>query len=332
MMPDPHVVQAMRQFKAELLLREQAQMQEMARRWLQVETALEAQVTALAREFDERQRGGESVSQAALFRQGRYQSLLRQLRHETAQYGNFAQRLITRAQRAFGKLGIQHAATAIRVQYRDGIGAFFDVLPIEAIENMVGLAGDGSPLGQLLKQSWPDAAEGLTNALIRNTALGRNPRETAREMRRGVAQGLNRALTVARSEQLRVYREATRQQYQASGVVSGYRRLAARDDRVCPACLAADGEEYELDEVLREHANGRCGLVPNVIGLPKVQWEPGLDWFVNADAATQRGILGKGRYEAWRKGHFDLEQLVTVRRDSAWGDSVQPTPLRDLVG
>ena len=43
-MPDPAVVIASREFKRGLLLRERMQMEEMARRWLDVEAALEAQI------------------------------------------------------------------------------------------------------------------------------------------------------------------------------------------------------------------------------------------------------------------------------------------------
>ena len=46
-MPDPAVVLAARQFKQGLLLREQQQMQAMARKWLDVERNLEAQIAAL---------------------------------------------------------------------------------------------------------------------------------------------------------------------------------------------------------------------------------------------------------------------------------------------
>ena len=75
----------------------------------------------------------------------------------------------------------------------------------------------------------------LGRTLIVGTAQGWNPRKTAARMKGDLAGGLQKALTIARSEQMRVYREATRAQYERSGVVSGQRRLSAHDDRVCPA-------------------------------------------------------------------------------------------------
>ncbi|MCB0109776.1 MAG: hypothetical protein KDE53_27830, partial [Caldilineaceae bacterium] len=214
-----------------------------------------------------------------------------------------------------------------------GVRIGFDVLPVAAIENMVGLAGNGSPLRDLLVDSYGVASDGMLNQLIRATALGKNPRVTARAMvREGLSQSLNRMMVTARTEQLRVYRESSRMAYQASGVVEKHRRLATRDSRTCPACLMLDGEEMELDQPLREHPQGRCTTIPVVTGLPTVEWEKGPDWFRRQPPDVQRSILGKGRYDAWAAGQFDLDQLVSVRQDSTWGDSVQPTPLRDLLG
>ena len=197
---------------------------------------------------------------------------------------------------------------------------------------MVGLGGNGSPLRDLLVDSYGAAADGMLNALVRATATGQNPRVTARSMiRQGLSQSLNRMMVTARTEQMRVFRESSRMAYQASGVVSGYRRLATKDSRTCSACLMLDGELYELTETLREHPQGRCTLLPIVDGFKPVEWEKGQDWFKRQDPETQRSILGKGRYDAWAAGKFDLDQLATVKRDPVWGDSAQPTPLRELV-
>lgn len=75
-----------------------------------------------------------------------------------------------------------------------------------------------------------------------------------------------------------------------------------------------------------------CTLIPVVKGFPPVKWETGQDWLLKQSPATQRSIMGPGRFKAWQEGRIDLPAMVTVRRNSIWGDSVQPTPLRDLVG
>lgn len=327
---DPVVVVVMRAFKRALLAREQAQMAAMATQWVPVEQALQAEISALAQDFADRRERGLSISKAALYRMDRYQSLLRQTTQQLARYETYAGRTIANGQQQLIQLGLEHAAQAISVQY-PGVGAFFDRLPVEAVEHMVGLAGNGSPLARLLKAGWDEAAAGLTRELVTSTALGRNPRETARRMKRGLASGLNRTLTIARTEQLRVYRQASQQQYAASGVVRGHRRIATHDDRVCAACLMAEGEWLAVDEAVYDHPQGRCGSVPEVDGLPPVRFELGRDWLRQQDAATQQKILGKGRYRAWQDGQFDLEQLVTRQHDRTWGKSLHPTPLKQLT-
>lgn len=326
-MPEPDVIAVIHRFKLAILARERQQMQEMARQWLSLERQMDGQVTALAHEVDRLRREQGGVPEWKLYELERTQSLLRQLRNEVDRYSEYADGLITQRQFEVGASGIDQSVQAIRAMgVRDG----FDRLPVSAIENMVGLAGNGSPLRELLEASWPEAADGLMQALIEGVGRGWGPDRIAREMQRGMSRGLNRALTIARTEQLRVYREASRQQYIESGVVEGYRRNATKDGRACPACLMDDGAVYQLGEVMPEHPNGRCAMVPIVIGMPAVEWELGKDWFMNQPEADQRNILGRGRYQAWQEGRFDLEQLVSVRRNSTWGDSVQPTPLKDL--
>lgn len=327
---EPVVVQMMREFKRLLREREGVQMTAMATRWLDVQRSLEAEISALAADFADRRANNLDISQSALFRMERFQALLRQAQQQWDLYQAYSATTITDGQLEYGALGIDHAAQAIGIQY-DGVGTFFDRLPVEAIENMVGLTGDGAPLNLLLQDGFGDMANGMINELVRGTALGRNPRRVARDMVRGTAHGLNRAMTIARTEQLRVYRNASQQQYEASGVVVQHRRLAAHDDRVCAACLMQEGEILQPGEPVYDHPNGRCSSVPDVAGLANVQWELGRDWIIRQDEATQRKILGAVRYDAWRNNQFDLDQLVVVTDDPVWGRSLNPAPLKALV-
>lgn len=323
----------MRGFKIALLLREQGQMVAMARRWLEVEGALDAQISALAREMLEAKEAGRAVSQAALLRMKRYQALMVQLKGEMAAYTGYAEGVISAGQEELIRLGIGHGAEAIGavVTEAGGFGVFFDVLPVDALELMVGLAGDGSPLQVVLEGAFGEAAEGVTKALLEGTALGWNPRKTASAMKDGLTQGLDKCLNVARTEQMRVYREASRRQYEHSTVVEGFRRLATHDDGVCAACLMAEGERYKVETALRDHPGGRCTMVPIVRGMPEVRWQLGQDWFREQDESRQRKILGPGRFEGWKAGTFGLGDLVTVTEDKVWGDGVAVTPLKQLV-
>ena len=325
---EPEVVRQIRRFRASLLAEDAVQQQEMVGHWLRIEQSLEADMERMANDFLDRLRSGKPIDQEALLQMGRYHDLLRQVRSEVYGFAEFASESVTEKQLEFGIRAIDNALQLIQSQRLD---LLFNRLPIEAVEAMAGLAGDGSPLVTLLRKTWADAADGMTRQLLRGTALGWNPRKTAREMQKGMASGLNRAFNIARTEQLRVYRDVSRQQYQNSGVVIGYKRIAAKQDRTCPACLMADGKFYELDQVMEEHPSGRCALVPIVEGEAEVTWKQGRDWFSEQDESTQRKILGKGRYNAWVDGKFDLDELVTTKRNNVWGDSIQSKSLQDLT-
>lgn len=330
-MPDSLVVTLMRRFKADLLANEATVQYQMAQRWLEVERALEAQILALTEEVSRLSQEG-AVSQRQLYDLARYQSLLAQLQIELRGYTQYANALIEAQQAAYGLLGRDHAVAAIEASYIDRVAPSFDRLPVETVQSMVGLTGSGTPLRQLLEAAWPDAADGLTQELIRSTALGLNPRDTARRMADGTTRTLNRMLVIARTEQLRVYRETSRLQYQQSGVVSGYRRIATRDSRTCAGCLAADGREYGLNEEFAAHPQCRCALLPIVIGMPPPEMaETTRQWFERQSPETQREILGPGRYDLWRSGQAAFDDFAAVRHNPVWGDSIVAATVQELT-
>lgn len=327
-MPESEVIRVMRSFKKDLLAGERAQTQAMASAWLKVERRLSSQMDALAYEMDAIKRDGGTVTQEMLMTNVRYRELLVQLTDELEGYTGYAERTIEDRQRQLARLGIGHAESAVRAQ---SVTAGFNRLPVEAVQHLVGLSGDGTPLANLLTASWPLSAHGMTQELINGVALGYNPRKTAKLMAQGAQGSLQRMTVIARTEQLRVYRTANLESYKASGVVTSYQRLATHDRRVCAACLMDEGTVYQLDEEMPEHPQGRCTLVPVVEGVPRAKWQQGQEWFEQQDQATQMDILGKGRYYAWQNGDYELGELVTVKANAVWGDSLQVTPLKELV-
>ena len=261
-MPDPAVVVAMREFKRGLLAREAGQMREMAQQWLQVEARLADLIDGTARDFNERLQDGKTITPAALYRLERYKRLRAQARDQFGEYAEWASGSLTTYQEGSIRLGLDHSAQAIQLSYwPDSVGIYFDRLPVEAVINQAGLAGNGRPVGELLRNRMvtqdQDVWQRLVNNLVRGTALGRNPRDVARDMRDDLAGGLNKALVIARTEGLRPYREVGRSQYEKSGVVTGQKRLCGHDGRVCAACLADEGTVYGLREVISDHPQGR---------------------------------------------------------------------------
>ena len=331
---EPLVVQIMRQFKASLLLREDAQVRRMADQWLTVERALIGEMELLAQDLLAEKLAGKSASVWKLRRMERYQSLLQQAATEMARYNDYAENTIMAEQNTYGQLGIEHAAQAIGASYT-GAAPTFSRLPVAAIQNMVGLLGDGSPLRRLLNDAYGTAAQAMSDALVNGTAMGWNPRQTARAMADGLASGLGRILTTARTEQLRVYREANRQEYEFSGVVEGFVRLVAHQTRTCLACLAAEGEWFPVKVPLYDHPNGRCSLVPKVDGMRLPSFQRGVDWFRTLPEVTQQEMIeqqvGKQAAAAWQRGEIPFERFYSRRPNRTWGPSLSPTRQDDIL-
>lgn len=320
-------------YRQRVLMREAEQMRIMASRWLDVENSLAAQVSLLAQSVAEMQAAGKTPTPAKLYKLEHYQKLLAQAKAQVAQYNAWAAKEIAATQAALVRLGIDAAQAAIKATYLDAgtVGAYFDILPVEAVNAMIGYAGDGTPLSKLLSQSYPETIAALTDTLISSTAKGVNPRDTARLMADAMAGNLTRALTIARTEQLRAYRQANREQMQASGVVNGYVRRCALNDRTCMACIALDGTVYATDELMEVHPNDRCFMQPLVAGLDPVQTTSGAEWFQAQPEATQQSMMGPEKYAAWQDGQFQLEQLAKTSVDPVWGPTVRVASLSSLV-
>jgi len=324
----PAVVDAINSHRAALLASEDAAMRAQAQAWLQVEQSLQAQVDALALELA----NTSTPTMGMLQRSRRYRALMEQTRDELRKYEAFMEPRIRSGQEDMITLALQHSRQAVNAVATEAqMVVQFDRLPVSAVENMVGLAGDGSPLRAVLNDAARVGPDAMAQELVNGIALGRNPVAVARRaIRLGLGQSFTRMQTVARTEQLRVYRETTLQSYGASNVVIGYKRLSARDDRVCPACLMADGQQYPIGHGFDEHPNGRCALIPVLANVTPVRFQTGQEWFTQQPEATQRRILGAGRYEAWRDGRASLDDMVTRIDNPTWGGSLHPTRVRDL--
>ena len=284
-------------------------------------------MSALAMEMTLRYAQGRPLTTSMLMNDVRYRELMIQLQDELATYTRYADRTITDNQRDMASAGVTQSQAAIAAQ----VSTAFNRLPVSAVEHMAGLTGAGTPLDSLLRQSWPLSAQGMTQALVDGVALGYNPKKTARLMAEGATGSLNRMMVISRTETLRVYKESSFASYKQSGIVTGYRRLCAHDRRTCAACIMSEGQFYPLDEEMPEHPQGRCVPIPVVAGAEPINWLKGEDWFREQDSEVQESILGKGHFENWRMGRFELNDLIRVTPHATWGPSLGVTPLKELV-
>lgn len=221
-----------------------------------------------------------------------------------------------------------------------GVQVSFRRLPVAALEEFVGLSGDGSPLLDTFRLAVGPLSDELAGVLYGGIAAGQNPRQVAREVSARIGVRRARAESIARTEMIRAYREASRRTYEAnSGILEGYVRLCARDSRVCPACWALHGTLYPTSERMPTHANCRCVMVPRTRTLSEITgdeeipderpvYEDGETLFARLSNEEQREALGPERYRLYQSG-VSLSAMVRVER-SKWGPTTRVLPVEQI--
>jgi hypothetical protein len=326
---ESEVVRIMRAFKRDLLRAEAEQERLLAHAYLDVQNHLADKIEALSEQLARLAAEGKDVPYWQMARLERWQRLQAQTLEELARFNGYALSQIRDEQLRLGVLGVQHAQAALE-SMKPGISLMLDRLDIGAFRTMVGLAGDGSPLAALLDKAGRGVLDAMRRELQRSIALGRNPRVTAAAVRKATGMGLQRALTIARTEQLRVYREATLETFRAFGVTR-YERICAYDDRTCIGCLSAAGEIVSSEFAIDDHPRGRCSAVPIIPGIDNPVMESGQSWFDRQDDVTKLHIMGPGRLAAYRSGLAGWKDLATHTHDATWGGAWIPTPVSKLV-
>jgi SPP1 gp7 family putative phage head morphogenesis protein len=231
-------------------------------------------------------------------------------------------------------------------------GGAWGYVPDEAFQQMheqlFGKAGDGSPLGALLDSFGEQAGFDARMVLASGIANGVNPKALASQLAQVLETSRSRAQTIARTEMLRSYRDAQILNYRAnSDVVNGW-MWSADGANCCAACMYMDGTAHTNDEWMDSHCNCRCVPLPitkswadilEPLGIDysdipdtsiDITYESALERFMQASAQFQRSILGPAKWEAWMRGDLQISDLVGVKSDAKWGDSIYEKSLKEL--
>jgi len=333
-MPDPGLIyRAAAQHRAALLRLERdaasAMVREYGRTWINVQQRLAgflAQLAAL-------QRAGTPPPPSWLYERDRMTVLLRDMEMQLAQFARYAESAVTQQQAQAVRLAEEHVQRSVALAFEQtGLVGCFAKLNVGAYENIVGFTESG-PLRKLLDTLGPQISQGFRDNLIDGIALGRNPREITRLLRKQYSVGLHRALRINRTEMLRAYRETTHLDYlENDDILSGWIWVAAHSARTCAMCLAMDGSLHRLSERLDDHPNGRCVAAPTVRGAKRPEYERGVDWFAKQDEETQRRVLGGPAFAAFKAGKVDLRDFVGRRRSVEWGTTRYAKSLKAIVG
>ena len=313
------------EFRQLMLASDRATMQRLAVSyntiWVQAREAL-AELTA---DMETARAKGEEVDALWLFQQQRYTDLIAQVEAALEQYvelaaedtADYQRQLAEQAQTATGEL---MRAQSARISVR--------TLPRGAINELVGIMGDGSPLNTILQELVQQGVGGMREALTSGVALGWNPAKIAEAARGGMGQSLGRAMTVARTEGLRAYRTTQMESMKANqSLLSGWYWLSAADARTCPSCWAM---LHAVGERLNDHPNGRCAAVPAVKGF-RLNIPSGEERFAALDADTQQIILGADRYAAFADGKITLRDMVQTHQSAAWGSHRRAATAQEAI-
>lgn len=310
------IIQLANQFKRQILADDRETVTSLTRVYGEIWNRLRIDVRQLTAQIEQARERGETVNEAWLFQNNRLNDLLTQVEQELAQFNIGLESDIVARQTATVELAQEQAQALVREQ---GARLTLSRLPREAINELVAQLPNGSPLSTLLQELVGQGSQNMREALINGVAQGWNPRRIERAAREAQGKVLQRALTVARTEALRPYREAQYQQRQANqNIIQGWVWLSAADGRTCASCWAMHGTRHGNNERLDDHPNGRCTEVPIVAGFA-LNVPTGDELFKKADPAVQQRVLRGEKYEAYRDGRIKLNDLVHRSRSRVWG-------------
>lgn len=339
--PVPLIIQEAERFRAALLTREAAAAGRLVRAYAQVQRRLEDAVAALLAEV-----GGNPMSPEQIRRMGRFRQLQAQVEDELNKYLGYVEielreRVTAEVAAGLGEARALVGATLPAAVRGRVLSAVWNQLDTGAVETLLGFLSPGSPLSKRLTALAGDLATAISDQIVQGIALGLNPREVARLLKKTGGMGLTSALRYARTAQLWAYRESSRAAYIANGDMVGSWMWYAdlRGPNVCAACIAMHGTIWPNSQPLDDHWNGRCKQVPLVnwaalgVDLPALNYGPtGPDWFRMQPEARQLQILGPGRFQLYQAGQLDLSRLVKQVTDDVWGPMRTEATLHELVG
>ena len=350
-------------FSAELLTNERRAASAMVRSYSTAYSAIQSEIGNMQRRIATARAAGLDVSPAWLYQQGRLAVLQAQVLEQITKFGERADIILGGSINTASALGGTHAEALLATALPDGIAISPAMDPVRvggaptaaasspfvavvaeevslatgAIEKLTGALQPDAAVGRLLAQLGPDAAQAVTQALVQGLALGKNPQVVANGMRDALGGNLTRALTIARTETLRAYREASRATFTANAsVLDGWTWVSALGKRTCASCFAQHGSVHPLTEVMATHPRCRCSMAPapksyRELGYgdtpESVKIEKGPDIFRRLPVDEQRATLGPGKLAALRSNGITLPDLVARKDSPVWGPGTSEASL-----
>lgn len=281
------------------------------------------------------------LTKAQVSQSAAYKNLIREARRELDDYTGYLKTEANTAADAAGKSGLSAGRFLMLVALADALGVGVNEVPRETVKQAPAdalsflanyLRKDG-PLYQRIDGLSSYHAEQIATGILERVAIGNNPQVIGAWITDAYGVGLTDSMRIARTVQLYSWRQANNAvQIANSDVLQGLVWCAELDDRVCMSCVALHGTVFPVGSICDDHHNGRCALLPLVVGADNPISTSGEDWFSQQDEATQREMMGNAKYEAWVAGKFEFSQLSGTHDDEVYGQMRIEVSLKSILG
>lgn len=331
-MAEPDLVVISNRYRAALEARNAAAVAELTARYEQIMFNVGEALRDLTARVESARLAGTPISPAWLYQERRLIALRTSLRVQMEAYATDAYTIVRTGQIRAGVDGARAARVLMAEATKAvGLGGTFTEPPVEPVIRAIANMQAGSPLAELFRAMPSELGAALEREIVTGLARGRHPNVIAREVTRVATGPLHRSVTIARTEMLRAYRMAARDEYmQNDDVLDGWIWHAHISPTTCAACWAMHGTVHPTSEILDGHPRCRCAMIPRTktwreLGVPRPPNESrpritrGTAEFDRLSPATQRRILGPAKLAAYQDGRIVLEDLVGRRTDSRWG-------------
>lgn len=322
----------LKKHRQRIIAREEQAFREMLQSYSIVEQNLKAAVRELQKKIEAARAAGENISPSWFQKERRLRTLLDQVKTEIERFGGTAARITTNEQRAAIRIAVEQAAEQWSVVSGQGPAQIGTLLNTRAVENAVGMMGDGTPILEYYRENLaPKVAEMIRVEVIKAAALGTDFKTVARRLVQTGQITRTRALATARTEVNRVRRETTRQIYMDTPGVREWEWVASKSPRTCVVCLALDGRRFPVETPFPHHIACRCTMIAVIIGVDRPKRTIGSDWFDAQSDEVKTQILGKDAFAAYKQGDVKLGDFVGFRNHAQFGKSVYTRSLAELV-
>jgi SPP1 gp7 family putative phage head morphogenesis protein len=331
-MPDTALIDLAMQYRAAVLKRDAAAMLRLVNAYGGMYQTILKDVDRLILKIEAAK---VPMTKGQIQRLGQYKDLLDAVEAQVNQFGGYLRTEMTTEARALiaqaGNDAKRLIATALGTNDAKVL-AMIKMLNPAVTETLLGFLDPKGTLFSYWNQAGADVAKRIAQTIVDSVGMGKNPKVLARLIQGDLGNNLTSALRTARTTQLWAYREASRANYVANqDVIKKWQWVANLDGLTCGACVALHGTIYDTDTPMEGHWNCRCTLVPVTILNPNPDRQKGEDWFKEQPEATQKSILGPGKYDAWKAGQFEFSRLAQHSDDVVFSKMWTETPLKDLV-